>query len=208
MARPSAATTTEAATKRATERATEPTSEPTAASAASPLGNAALRGRALRWLAQREQSEMELRRKLLHWVRTRLAASHDADANADDIDIAHRIDETLAWLRSHGHLSDARFAESRVHARAARYGNQRIRQELAMHGVELGDEVALELRCSEADRAARVWQRQFGHPPADAAERARQSQFLARRGFSSEAIRTVLRGTVPGDHTDPDTTEL
>jgi regulatory protein len=151
-----------------------------------------LKGRALQLLAQREHSVAELRRKLLRHARD------DAD-DADGADAAARIDEVIAWLLAHKHLSEARFVESRVHVRAARYGNLRIRQELAQHGLALGADAAQALRDSELERALQVWQRKYGTPPADATERARQSRFLAQRGFSPEVIARVMRSAAQAD---------
>jgi regulatory protein len=126
------------------------------------------------------------------------AAARGEDATpADEVDAPHddaaRVDETIAWLRAHNYLSDSRFVESRVHARAARYGNLRIKQELAQHGVVLDADAAQALKDSELDRAREVWQRKFGMPAADAAGRARQARFLAQRGFSPELVSRLLR---------------
>jgi regulatory protein len=81
-----------------------------------------------------------------------------------------------------------------VNARAARFGNLRIRQELAQHGVEPDAATLTQLRSSELERARAVWQRKFGAPAADAAERARQMRFLAQRGFSADTVRRVVQG--------------
>jgi len=151
-----------------------------------------LKSRALQLLAQREHSVAELRRKLLRH------APDDAD-DPEGADAAARIDELIAWLLAHKHLSEERFVESRVHARAARYGNLRIRQELAQHGLALGTDAAQALRDSELERALQVWQRKYGTPPADATERARQSRFLAQRGFSPEVIARVMRRAEQAD---------
>jgi regulatory protein len=40
-----------------------------------------------------------------------------------------------------------------------------------------------------------VWQRRFGGPATDAADRARQMRFLAGRGFDTEVIRRVVKAT-------------
>lgn len=104
------------------------------------------------------------------------------------------VDAILDWLQAHRYLSEERFIESRVHARATRYGNLRIRQELAQHGVTLSAEETRSLKESEYARARDVWRRKFGEPPADAAERARQMRFLGGRGFSPEVIRRVVQG--------------
>jgi regulatory protein len=92
-------------------------------------------------------------------------------------------------------LSDERFVEARVHARAARYGNVRIRQELAQHGAAIDPATAEQLKGSELARARAVWARKFGGETAtDAAGRARQMRFLAGRGFSADVIRRVIKG--------------
>ena len=80
-----------------------------------------------------------------------------------------------------------------MHARASRFGNLRIRQEMAQHHVGLPGELASSLRDSELDRARAVWGGRFSGRPAGAAEQAKQARFLAGRGFSGEVIRRVLR---------------
>ena len=151
-----------------------------------------LRAKALAWLAQREHSTHELRTKLLRWAQAR-----GRDAHAED------LDALLAALQAAGHLSDARFVESRVHARAARLGNLRIEQELRRNGVQPDEAQRQALRASELERARAVWARRFGPagpaaggPPdrPDRAEQARQARFLAGRGFSADVIRRVIGG--------------
>jgi regulatory protein len=137
-----------------------------------------LRARALRYLAQREHSRVELRRKLLR--------------DDDDVDA---IDALLDELERARLLSDARFAQSLVHRRQARYGNARIAQELATHALD-AQTTAQALRALESTELARalaVWERRFGVLPRDAAERARQSRFLTQRGFTAQTVRAVLR---------------
>ena len=152
-----------------------------------------LKGRALQWLAQREHSRVELRRKLLRRLRDE-ARRDPVGAHAAPGDPPAEVEAVLDWLQAHRYLSDERFVESRVHARAARFGNLRIHQELSQHGVELTPEIAGELRDSETARAREVRQRKFGSPPATPADRARQARFLVGRGFSAEAVWQVLRG--------------
>lgn len=144
-----------------------------------------LKGRGLQILAQREHSRSELRRKLLVH-----AQKDEAEAAA----AIERVEAVLDWLQANRYLCEERFVESRVHARASRFGNLRIRQELAQHGVTLSAEAAQQLKQSERERAREVWSRKFGQAPLDAAERARQMRFLAGRGFSSEAIRWAVQG--------------
>ena len=159
-----------------------------------------LKARALQLLAQREQSRAELRRKLLAHAKAEAARretgideSSSMGAGAAPVDIESTVEATLDWLEAHNYLSQERFVESRVHARAARFGNLRIRQELAQHAVTLSPEAAQALKTSELERARAVWSRRFGEAAADPAGRARQMRFLAARGFSSDVVRQLLR---------------
>jgi regulatory protein len=121
---------------------------------------------------------------------------------------AERVNEVLDWLHARDYLSDARFAESRTHARSAKFGNLRIRQELSQHGVTLTPESAQRLKDTEFERARELHARKFGRPPADVSEYAKQSRFLAGRGFSADAIRLVMRlvgwASNPGEVADGD----
>jgi regulatory protein len=159
-----------------------------------------LKGRALQLLAQRDQSRVELRGKLLRHAAAEAralatnAGGTGGEAGLDDGEQRHaEVESLLDWLEANRFLSAARFVESRVHAREARFGNRRIRAELAQHGVAVSPEVAQALAESELQRAAVVRERRFQEPPRDAAERAAQARFLAGRGFSPEVIQRVLR---------------
>lgn len=173
-----------------------------------------LKAQALALLARREHSRAELRSKLLGHARKRAqwagatennlrpAANpldgYEAPAPAEPFDTeaaAREVEAVLDELEAARHQSDERFAESRVHARSARQGLARIRQELARHGVELEADAAQALRESEQERAREVWRRKYGgQAPADANERARQMRFLASRGFAADVIRRVVGG--------------
>ena len=137
-----------------------------------------LKARALKYLSAREHSRIELARKPARYAQ-----------DGDD------IESILDSLESAKLLSDARFSESLIHRRAARFGNSRILSELQSHGIdgESLNEIKSTLGEDEAQRAAEVWRRKFGQPPADAAERAKQMRFLQQRGFSSAAIRHALK---------------
>jgi regulatory protein len=152
-----------------------------------------LRARALQWLAQREQSRSELRRKLLPHALAEDEAAAAAGGPIAELAPAARVDALLDWLEAHEYLSHERFVESRVHARAARFGNLRIRQELKQHQVALPAAAAQALKDSELQRACAVLERKFAQPPSTPAERARQARFLAGRGFSPEVIARALR---------------
>ena len=166
-----------------------------------------LKSRALQWLAQREHSRMELHRKLLTHALAEAAPIDDAPFGASRsragaevrAAAAERVQALLDWLEANHHLCDERFAESRVHARASRFGNLRIRSELKQHAVALTADAADALKNSELARAQSVCERRFAGVEPTPAARARQARFLAGRGFSPDTIRRVLRGTVqPG----------
>jgi regulatory protein len=151
-----------------------------------------LKAQALQMLAQREHSRSELRRKLLRRAESASRGAQGDDAARPDA-APGAVDALLDWLEANRYLSQERFVESRVHARAARFGNLRIRQELAQHQVVLPAEAEQSLRDSELGRAREVWARKFAGPGATPAERAKQARFLTGRGFSPEVVRRVLR---------------
>ena len=181
-----------------------------------------LKLRAIRLLSQREHSLLELKRKLLYLAReTQRKAARSASADArreetageptdpnsdltDDSSVDRDIEETndprqevtelLVWLQGQGYLDEARFIESRVHARSQRFGSLRIKQELAQHGLSLSADRQTALNATEFERAQALWQRKFhGVAADDLAAQAKQSRFLAARGFAPEVIRRVLR---------------
>jgi regulatory protein len=157
-----------------------------------------LKSRALQLLAQRDQSRLELRRKLIRHARSAraagAAATADVDAEAACAAAAAEVEPLLDWLEANGFLSNARFAESRVHARASRFGLLRIKSELGQHDVALPAELAQSLAASELERAAAVRARRFAALPGDATERAAQSRFLLARGFAPELVHRLMRG--------------
>lgn len=143
-----------------------------------------LKGRALRYLSQREHSRFELRRKLSKY------AQEDDD-----------VDALLDFLEKNNWLSQERFAESLVNRKAGRYGNSRVVAELQSHGVtgEALVDIKAGLSDSESARAVDVWQRKFGTVAVDAAERAKQMRFLLQRGFSHRAARAAMQGSPDDD---------
>jgi regulatory protein len=162
-----------------------------------------LKARALQWLAQREQSRAELRRKLMPFAVAEAVAAEAVTDDSSDTDTvtlrretaAVRVEAVLDWLEAHKYLSTERFVESRVHARSSRFGNLRIRQELKQHQVALTPEAASALASTELQRARDVLSRRFSEPPANAAERAKRARFLAARGFSPSVIGRALRAS-------------
>ena len=137
-----------------------------------------LRVRALQLLTRRDYSRAELQKKL---------AAH--------AESAEELASVLDTLQGERLLSDHRYATQRVTARAGRYGDARLKQELRLKGVSDDDiAAALPEGGDETERCLAVWQRKFGQPAQTPEERAKQMRFLQYRGFSSEAIRRVLRG--------------
>jgi regulatory protein len=148
---------------------------------------ASLLKRAVALLARREHSRVDLARKLMRRL-------DDGQDRAD-------VDTVLDELQRRDLLSEDRFAAAVVRARAARYGDARLKQDLKSRGAA-PDAAAAALdavRGSELERARAVWARRFGRPPASLQERARQVRFLEARGFSSAVIRRVLTGS-PDNH--------
>lgn len=144
-----------------------------------------LRERAVRLLARREHSRVELARKLA--------------AHAESEEVLNAVLDDLVARRL---LSDERYTEMRLNTRAARFGNARLAQELRTQGVDSELVGAALSGCEdELVRARQVWQRKFGDhlTPSDAAGRAKQMRFLMSRGFSGETIRRVLRGDLSDD---------
>jgi regulatory protein len=96
-----------------------------------------LRARALRFLALREHSRLELSRKLSRYV-----GKTEAEAETPGA-----LDLLLDDLERDGWLSDQRFAEQWVAKRSNRFGDARIRQELRARGIE-ADKAAPPLRAN------------------------------------------------------------
>ena len=144
-----------------------------------------LKARALRLLAQREHSRNELQAKLARHVQ-----------EGDD------VPALLDALEAEGFINAERVAQSVVHQRAARFGAQRVAQELRRKGLneELVRATAAQLAGTEFERAQAVWRQRFGRaaPPQTPQERARQMRFLASRGFGTEVVRRVVRAGRPG----------
>jgi regulatory protein len=133
-----------------------------------------LRARALRLLARREHSRLELIRKL---------APH-AESEA-------ALREILEKLAEKKQLSDERYAAERARWLARKYGAAKIRHDLKSKGID----PAIVERISSADdleRAADILKRKFRAPATTREERARRMRFLQSRGFSSEIIFSLL----------------
>jgi NAD(P)-dependent dehydrogenase (short-subunit alcohol dehydrogenase family) len=63
-------------------------------------------------------------------AREALLAHARADVTEEAANPAEEVEAVLDWLQAQRYLCEERFVESRVHARASRFGNVRIRREL------------------------------------------------------------------------------
>ena len=139
----------------------------------------AARSTALGLLARREHAQAEIKRKL----RDR---GYDTDITAAVVD-----DLTRQRL-----LSDARFAEAFIRARANRgQGPTRLKAELRQLQIPLpqieAHLVAADVEWDVLARSVRL--RKFGgQPAASLSERAKQVRFLQYRGFTAEQIRAAM----------------
>ncbi len=134
---------------------------------------------AVRLLAAREHSQLELTRKLTQrgWLRD-------------------EVESVVEALASEGLQSDQRFAESFVRSRVQKaQGPVRIRAELSERGLGRS-EIERALQSEAFDWlaiASRWYERRYGPDPVDDhKERSRRQQALARRGFTSDVIRELV----------------
>jgi regulatory protein len=147
-----------------------------------PSPEVALRARALRLLARREHSRAELRRKLAPHVE-------------EGVDLEALLDD----FAKRGWLSEERFVEQTVRAKARKYGPLKIAQHLREKGIdEAGVESGLaQARADEGEALASAWRSRFGRLPADGSERAKQVRFLQQRGFPLESVLRFLKSQFP-----------
>ena len=141
---------------------------------------ATARSVALRLLARRDYSRLELEQRL----RARGIEAGEIEPLLDDF-------ERL------GYLSDARYALALVSQRAGRLGVRAIARDL--HDKGIGADAAkdalatLEPRDELRDAIA-LWTRRFGTAPVDEREKARQVRFLIARGYSVSVALKAIRG--------------
>lgn len=134
-----------------------------------------LRARALRLLARREHSRVELARKL-----------------APRAESPGALGDLLDSLEQKQQLSDARFAEARVRQLSRKYGAARIRRDLKANGMG-GDIIAGVSGEGELERARAILDRKYRSEPATTREeRAKRMRFLQSRGFSNDVIFRLL----------------
>ena len=142
-----------------------------------------LRERALKYLAAREHSRHELRRKL-----------------APHAESAEQLEQLLDELTGRKQQSDERYAELRTRVLSRKYGVGRIQHELRSKGVSEENIAAAvgEAKATEVARAREAWRKRFEGKPANALEKAKQMRFLQSRGYSFSTIRAVFDGKDEG----------
>lgn len=137
-----------------------------------------IRRAAMSLLARREHGHVELARKL---------KLRGADA--------HMIEVELQRLTEDGLLSEERYLESYVRSRANEgRGPMRIREELTQRGLARADvdQALSEAQVDWDERMRELWQRRFDGQIVDIKDKAKQSRFLAQRGYALDAIRSLL----------------
>jgi regulatory protein len=137
-----------------------------------------LRVRAMRFLARREHSRAELKRKLA----PKVAEGEDIDAVLDD-------------LAKRGWLSDVRFAEQTARAKARRFGPRKLAHYLRSCGVD-DETIGAGIRNAGVDGVSSlesIWHSRFRAAPASEREKIRQVRFLQGRGFEIDTIFKFLK---------------
>ena len=154
--------------------------------------------RAIGYLSRREYSQHELKQKLTHAF-AEMTISHTDPENALKLD--DLIESVLEYLAKNNWQSDARFADNISKVKGERYGSARVKQTLSQKGLarEIIDEKINQLAETELQRGFEVWQKKFGQLPQNSTEYAKQSRFMAYRGFSFDLIKKILKGNLEYD---------
>ena len=140
----------------------------------------AVRAHAVRLLARREHSRVELARKL--------------ETKGHDSDVAKRV---VGELACQGLQSDRRFAEAFVRSRIGRgQGERKIRADLHARGIDDATADPFMVDVPWIEIATDALRKRFAKTPADRNEWARRARFLTGRGFPSDVAVAAL-GEVP-----------
>lgn len=148
-----------------------------------PINPVDVRFAAMNYLARREHSQYELRRKLFRRFSDRLL-----------------IDNEIQQLAHENLQSDERFAGSYLRQRSGRgFGPLRIRQEMRERGLS---DAQIEAAFSEEeinwfDVAAQAYAKKYGRVPTDLRaldikERSRRTRFFQYRGFVGDHYRHLF----------------
>jgi len=142
-----------------------------------------LRQQAIKLLARREHTRVELARKLA------------------GLGTQEEIDAVLADMEASQLQSDDRTAENYLRSNASRLGASRLRHTLKTRGVApelIEEQLAQADLPAEIERARAAWGRKFSAAPANPKEWARQARFMQSRGFASDIIRKLLKEPIEG----------
>jgi regulatory protein len=137
-----------------------------------------LRQQAIRLLARREHTRVELARKL------------------SGLGTTEEINAVLADMEASQLQSDNRTAENYLRSNASRLGTSRLRHTLKTRGVApemIEEQMAQADLPDEIERARAAWSRKFDTAPANPKEWARQARFLQSRGFAGDVVRRLLK---------------
>jgi len=146
--------------------------------------------RAVRILAMRDHSEIELRRKLAAPVVSKKGIE-PSEATPED------VDRVVAWCCENHYLDDGRFVQQFIASRSRKgYGPARIRQELNQKGIprEMGERAMRECEIDWAGLAKDQAIRKYGEPlPTEFAQKVKIQRFLLYRGYLMEDIQDIWR---------------
>ena len=137
-----------------------------------------LRQTAIRLLARREHTRVELARKL------------------SGLGTQEEVATVLADMASSQLQSDNRTAENYLRSNASRLGASRLRHTLKTRGVApemIEEQLARANLPDEIERARAAWSRKFSAAPSNPKEWARQARFLQSRGFAGDIVRRLLK---------------
>ena len=137
-----------------------------------------LRQTAIRLLARREHTRVELARKL------------------SGLGTQEEIATVLADMEASQLQSDNRTAENYLGSNASRLGASRLRHTLKTRGVApemIEEQLARANLPDEIERARAAWSRKFSAAPSNPKEWARQARFLQSRGFAGDIVRRLLK---------------
>lgn len=148
-----------------------------------------LREKALGYLARREHSYLELKRKLRAYV-----PAGDEGVEPDMEAHYEAVDALLEDFKQRGWLSEARFTEQLVHARQRKFGSQKIAHELREKGIDeqIVKNAIETVKEHDVANALAIWRKKFRAAPANREEWAKQARFLQSRGFGFDVIKKVL----------------
>ena len=136
----------------------------------------AARAQAVRLLARREHSQVELARKL--------------EAKGHDGAVARQV---VGELACQGLQSDHRFVDAFVRSRIGRgQGERKIRADLHARGIDDATADPFMADVPWVEIAIKALRKRFAERPEDRSEWTRRARFLTGRGFPSDVVAPAL----------------